>query len=214
MCSFRANDQEAKGLPHKRTTADCYCSSTDESVIKLFRQLPPRHGADTLPAPRHVLPQQQLSEPLFLYHHLRRRKSIKIEPHASPPYSLLLLVLSLSLSPSLQIRFSIHLDLFKYVVVDGWICKRGGEGRTWRTRSNNSRKCQALGILLDFNVNARTEDEHQRSCLKGRDGNSGTGNQYSVGTRPDGYGYDFLPVGETRTRLEPRRIQVFFPTRG
>jgi hypothetical protein len=77
------------------------------------------------------------------------------------------------------------------------------------TRSNSSRKCQALGILLDFNVNARTEDEHQRSCLKGRDGNSGTGNQYSVGTQPDGYGYDFLPVGETRTRPEPRRVQVF-----
>jgi hypothetical protein len=146
--------------------------------------------------------------------------TISVEENQSKLSHMLLLLIPscrwffLSLSSSLQIRFSIHLDLFKYVVVDGWICKRGGEGRTWRTRSNNSRKCQALGILLDFNVNARTEDEHQRSCLKGRDGNSGTGNQYSMGTRPDGYEYDFLPVGKTRTRPEPRRVQVFFPTRG
>jgi hypothetical protein len=42
-----------------------------------------------------------------------------------------------------------------------------------------------------------------------RDGNSGTG------TRPDGYGDDFLPVGGTRTRSESRRIQdgyFFSPT--
>jgi hypothetical protein len=45
-----------------------------------------------------------------------------------------------------------------------------------------------------------------------RDGNSGTG------TRPEGYGYvdDFLSVGGTRTRPEPRRVrdEYFFPTCG
>jgi hypothetical protein len=35
-----------------------------------------------------------------------------------------------------------------------------------------------------------------------RDGNSDTG------TRPDGYGDNFLPVGGTRTRPELRRVRV------
>jgi hypothetical protein len=44
-----------------------------------------------------------------------------------------------------------------------------------------------------------------------RDDNSGMGTRYPPGTRSDGYGYEdnFLPVGGTRTRPEPRR--VFFP---
>jgi hypothetical protein len=42
--------------------------------------------------------------------------------------------------------------------------------------------------------------------------------RYPPGTRPDGYGYgdDFLSVGGTRTRHEPRRIRggYFFPPTG
>jgi hypothetical protein len=45
-----------------------------------------------------------------------------------------------------------------------------------------------------------------------RDGNSGTG------TRPNGYGYgdDFLPTGDTRTRPELRQVRdgYFFPPTG
>jgi hypothetical protein len=45
-----------------------------------------------------------------------------------------------------------------------------------------------------------------------RDGNSGTGIQYPPGTRPDGYGYedDFLLMGDTRTRLQLRRIRDMY----
>jgi hypothetical protein len=41
-----------------------------------------------------------------------------------------------------------------------------------------------------------------------RDGNLSMGTRYPPGTRPDGYGYgdDFLPVGGTRTRSEPRWV--------
>jgi hypothetical protein len=50
------------------------------------------------------------------------------------------------------------------------------------------------------------------------DGNSGTGIGYPPCTRPDGdeYGYDFLPVGGTHTRPEPRRIgvRIFSPPTG
>jgi hypothetical protein len=46
----------------------------------------------------------------------------------------------------------------------------------------------------------------------GRDGNSGMGTRYPLGTRPDGYSDDLLPVGDTRTRPELRR--VFFSTCG
>jgi hypothetical protein len=45
-----------------------------------------------------------------------------------------------------------------------------------------------------------------------RDGNSGTGTRYPSGTRPDGYGDDFLPAGGTHIRPKSRR--VFFSTRG
>jgi hypothetical protein len=49
-----------------------------------------------------------------------------------------------------------------------------------------------------------------------RDGNSGMGTRYPLGTRPDGYGYgdDFLPVGGTRTQIEMGTGRVFFFTRG
>jgi hypothetical protein len=50
----------------------------------------------------------------------------------------------------------------------------------------------------------------------GRDGNSGTGTRYPSGTRPDGYGDDFLPADGTRTRPESRRVwdRYFFPPAG
>jgi hypothetical protein len=51
-----------------------------------------------------------------------------------------------------------------------------------------------------------------------RDDNSGTSTQYPPGTRSDRYEYkdDFLPVGDTRIRPEPRRVRngYFFPPVG
>jgi hypothetical protein len=49
-----------------------------------------------------------------------------------------------------------------------------------------------------------------------RDGNSGTGTRYPSGTRPDGYGDEFLPAGGTCTRPESRRVRdgYFFPPAG
>jgi hypothetical protein len=51
-----------------------------------------------------------------------------------------------------------------------------------------------------------------------RDGNSGTGNGYPPGTRPDGdgHGHDFSPAGRTHTRPELRRVwaRIFCPARG
>jgi hypothetical protein len=48
-----------------------------------------------------------------------------------------------------------------------------------------------------------------------RDDNSGTDTWYPLVIWPDGYGYrdDFLPVGVTWTRPEPRRVRdgYFFP---
>jgi hypothetical protein len=41
----------------------------------------------------------------------------------------------------------------------------------------------------------------------GRDDNSGMDTRYPLGTRPDGYSDDLLPVGDTRTRPELRRVQ-------
>jgi hypothetical protein len=46
-----------------------------------------------------------------------------------------------------------------------------------------------------------------------RDDNLGTGTQYPPGIRSDGYGHkdNFLPVGDTRTRPESRRVRnVYF----
>jgi hypothetical protein len=47
-----------------------------------------------------------------------------------------------------------------------------------------------------------------------RDGNSGTGTRYPLGTRLDGYRYryrdNFLPMGGTRTRPELRRVRDGF----
>jgi hypothetical protein len=42
-----------------------------------------------------------------------------------------------------------------------------------------------------------------------RDGNSAMGTRYPPDTRPDGYGHEvnFLPVGDTRTRPEPRWVR-------
>jgi hypothetical protein len=52
----------------------------------------------------------------------------------------------------------------------------------------------------------------------GRDGISGMGTRYPLGTRPDGYGYgdDFLPVGGTHTRPESRWVwgRYFFSPTG
>jgi hypothetical protein len=63
-------------------------------------------------------------------------------------------------------------------------------------------------------VKPRVRGSAPRAC---RDGNSGTDIEYPLGIRSDGdrYEYDFLPVGGTRTRPEPRRVRehVFFPTR-
>jgi hypothetical protein len=40
LCSSIANNQEAQGLPHKRTTAGCSCISSGGSVINPLRQAP------------------------------------------------------------------------------------------------------------------------------------------------------------------------------
>jgi hypothetical protein len=64
-------------------------------------------------------------------------------------------------------------------------------------------------------ISTRAQTQHV-ACSKRRDGNLGTGTRYLSGTRPIGYGDDFLPVGGTRTRSEPRRIRdgYFFPPAG
>jgi hypothetical protein len=57
-----------------------------------------------------------------------------------------------------------------------------------------------------------------KKTIISRDGNSGMGIQYSPGIRPNGYRYgdDFLLMGGTRTRPEPRWVQdgYFFPPAG
>jgi hypothetical protein len=70
---------------------------------------------------------------------------------------------------------------------------------------------EVVAVVALMGIGSEYELAH---CVNVRDDNLGTGTWYPSGTRPDGYGYgdDFLPVGDTRTRPESRR--VFFPTRG
>jgi hypothetical protein len=62
------------------------------------------------------------------------------------------------------------------------------------------------------------KEARRSSSLRNRDGKLGTGTRYPPGTRPNGVGYgdDFLPVGGTRIRPEPRQVRggYFFPPMG
>jgi hypothetical protein len=91
------------------------------------------------------------------------------------------------------------------------------ENKTWSLTQLPSGR-HAIGLKWMFKVKKNQLGEvarHKARLI--RDGNSGMGTRYLPGTRPDGYGYgdDFLPMGGTRTRPEPRWVRDgYFFTRG
>jgi hypothetical protein len=90
---------------------------------------------------------------------------------------------------------------FSLYVLELWdLSRRRRRPKLWAFRvSSSRRRWPTLTVVLE--LSALRLWALRVSSRRSRDGNSGTGIRYPLGTQPDrdGSGYNFLPVGATHT---------------